>query len=59
MASADHRSLLVGILVLDDTGVPIDVVSPFGSETAARQWADQHGVTTYQILPAWIAGGRR
>lgn len=57
-ASADRRSLLVGILVVDDTGAPVEVVSPFGSETAARQWANQYGITTYRLLPARIAGGR-
>jgi hypothetical protein len=48
----------VGLLVFDDAGAPVEVVSPFGSETAARQWADLCGITTYQVLPARIAGGR-
>ncbi|MEX5712885.1 hypothetical protein AB1484_32670 [Parafrankia sp. FMc6] len=57
-ATIERRALLVGLLVLDDAGVPVEVVSPFGSETAARQWADLHGIETYQVLPARIAGGR-
>jgi len=48
----------VGLLVVDDAGAPVEVVSPFGSETAARQWADLYGITTYRVLPARIAGGR-
>ncbi|WP_112105264.1 hypothetical protein [Parafrankia sp. Ea1.12] len=57
-ATIERRPLLVGLLVLDDVGVPVEVVSPFGSETAARQWADLYGIETYQVLPARIAGGR-
>ena len=53
-----RRPLLVGLLVVDDAGAPVEVVSPFGSETAARQWADLYGITTYRVLPARIAGGR-
>ncbi|OAA19867.1 hypothetical protein UG55_108418 [Frankia sp. EI5c] len=56
--SGGRRPLLVGLLVVDGTGVPVEIVSPFGSETAARQWADQQGIERYQLLPARIAGGR-
>lgn len=58
-ARRDSRPLLVGLLVLDGQGAPVEVVSPFGSETAARQWAALYGVTAYRVLPARIAGGRR
>lgn len=57
-ATVQRRPILVGLLVLDGAGVPVEVVSPFGSETAARQWADLHSIEAYQVLPARIAGGR-
>ncbi|MCK9929992.1 hypothetical protein MXD62_22970 [Frankia sp. Mgl5] len=55
----DRRPLLVGLLVLDGLGVPVQLVSPFGSETAARRWAEQHEVTAYRVLPARLAAARR
>lgn len=58
-AAVERRPLIFGLLVLDDAGASVEVVSPFGSETAARQWADLYGVEAYQVLPARIAGGRR
>ncbi|MCK9928100.1 hypothetical protein MXD62_13110 [Frankia sp. Mgl5] len=55
----DRRPLLVGLLVLDGLGVPVELVSPFGSETAARQWAAQNEVTRFQVLPARPAAAPR
>ncbi|OAA21617.1 hypothetical protein UG55_105736 [Frankia sp. EI5c] len=57
-AAAGRRPLIYGLVVLDDTGALVEVVSPFGSETTARQWAGQQGVELFQVLPARIAGGR-
>lgn len=54
-----HRAVLVALVVLDDAGADVEVVSPFGSETAARQWAAAESVTSFRLLPARIAGGRR
>lgn len=56
--AARSRSLLA-LVVQDDAGADIEVVSPFGSETAARQWADGEGITAFRLLPARVAGGRR
>lgn len=57
-STAGRRPLIYGLVVLDDAGTLVEVVSPFGSETAARQWAGLYGVESYQVLPARIAGGR-
>lgn len=56
--AVERRPLIYGLVVFDDAGALVEVVSPFGSETAARQWADLYGVEAYQVLPARIAGGR-
>ncbi|MEX5631210.1 hypothetical protein [Parafrankia sp. FMc2] len=61
-AAARTRSLrtpMVAVVVLDDAGVDVEVVSPFGSETAARQWAALEGIARYRLLPARLAGARR
>ncbi|TCJ34168.1 hypothetical protein [Parafrankia sp. BMG5.11] len=59
VSTTGRRPLIYGLVVLDGAGALVEVVSPFGSETAARQWADLYGVESYQVLPARIAGGRR
>ncbi|CUU60370.1 hypothetical protein Ga0074812_1393 [Parafrankia irregularis] len=57
-ATVGRRPLIFGLAVFDDAGVVVEVASPFGSETAARKWADVFGLASYQVLPARIAGGR-
>ncbi|ONH61290.1 hypothetical protein CcI49_06790 [Frankia sp. CcI49] len=59
-AMARHRPApeLVGLLVLDAEGNPSRIVSPFASETVARQWAAAERITLYTLLPAQIAGRR-
>lgn len=58
-AAVSRRPLLVGLLVLVGQGGPVELVSPFGSETAARQWAAQNEVARFQVLPARLATAPR
>lgn len=53
-AVLDRPAILVGLLLLDEAGEPAGLVSPFGSETAARQWAASSGITAYRVLPAQL-----
>jgi hypothetical protein len=48
--------LLVGVLVLDDGGEPVEVVAPFAGPAAIPAWAELHGVARYRILPARLPG---
>ncbi|WP_041253570.1 hypothetical protein [Frankia sp. EAN1pec] len=68
VAAARHRAAaargklrmpMVGLVVEDDQGADVEVVSPFGSETTARQWAALEGIARYRLLPARLAGARR
>lgn len=53
-AVLDRPSVLVGLLLLDEQGEPVRIVGPFASETAARQWARQDGITAFRVLPAQV-----
>jgi len=48
----DPHPLLVGILVLDDEGEPIEVVAPFAGTYAVAAWIELRGITHYRVLPA-------
>ncbi|TCJ36859.1 hypothetical protein [Parafrankia sp. BMG5.11] len=53
-AVLDRPVVLVGLLLLDEQGEPARIVGPFASETAARQWARQDGITAFRVLPAQV-----
>jgi len=47
---------LVGGLVLDDDGEPVEVVAPFAGRPALAVWMERRGIRHYRVLVAHLPG---
>ena len=52
----DRYPPLVGGLVLNGDGEPIEVVAPFAGPSALAAWMERRGITRYRVLVAHLPG---
>jgi hypothetical protein len=52
----DRYPVLVGALVLDDDGEPVELVAPFAGPGAIAAWMELRGIANYRVLPAHLPG---
>ncbi|CUU60447.1 hypothetical protein Ga0074812_14023 [Parafrankia irregularis] len=52
----DRYPPLVGGLVLNEDGEPIEVVAPFAGPSALAAWMERRGITHYRVLLAHLPG---
>ena len=52
----DRYPPLLGGLVFDDDGEPIELVAPFAAPSAIAAWMELRGITRYRVLPAHLPG---
>lgn len=52
----DRYPPLVGGLVFNDDGEPIEVVAPFAGPSALARWMERRGITHYRVLSAHLPG---